>query len=284
MSSNHRNPVEYVTIVFSFLLAIIMFVTAGTSFGVHHFASGASLMVSAVFLGAVTIAIVWARFQALRDFVRATERELEYSQKRLRDALDEARNLRGATQKQDAVNMTAAAPMDAGHVAPPETAIDPALKALLDRVLCPILESIEESEKDMNVLKAVVRDLGLENGEPNPTNFPAICKAFHDNTDRYLRFTPAGDKFLTEFSDAPFEETATPEVVKSNEEFAAEKAKAAEVAKPLTKTQQRRKNAKAGKGAFTDDELKQQRSDKRRAARLAKKADITTTTTTTEKE
>jgi hypothetical protein len=43
--------------------------------------------------------------------------------------------------------------------------------------------------------------------------------------------------------------------------------------KPPTKSQQRRINVQKGHGAFTDDELREQRNEKRRAARAAKAAE-----------
>lgn len=44
--------------------------------------------------------------------------------------------------------------------------------------------------------------------------------------------------------------------------------------KPLTKSQQRRKNTKLGIGPITDDEVRENKNAKRRAARAAKKAEL----------
>lgn len=147
------------------------------------------------------------------------------------------------------------------------------VKEVEDRSLADL--RAEQTVDDMMNLFIVCNKLGLAEKGPQPSNYEQIQDEFHNRTGRYVRMIDAGDgKFSTKFGvvmpEAPAEqpESDTPAATAvPARHIPVEGAKRSE-----TPARQRKRNEKAGKGAFTDAELKQQANEKRRQARLAKKA------------
>lgn len=205
------------------------------------------LLTALFWLGIVALTL-WSRFATLKDKLEAERRDNQ-------------------ALRSNGQNTVAAAPPMPGPTMPPE------LKKVLDDIVSPIMDDLKEMKHDHDMLQAIFDDMGYHDEKPADDKLPEIEAAFHENTDRYVRLTPDPEdgKIAVEFSDKPF----VPGRSDAHEaaRLRGDASRAADATKPLTKSQQRRINAKKGLGALTDDEVREKKNAERRAKRAAKKAE-----------
>lgn len=260
-----RNHFDKLIVVFGVLFTIVTLVSVGADLGSKDTdITGVAIgfLTSFFWLGIVALTI-WTRFASQKDKTEAARRDLEMVQRR---------------------NDAAMAEQNKVAVAPARPEMPAELKGFMEDVLLPTIKKAKEHAHDHEMLEAVIADLG---GYPlDEAKAAEVEKAFHENTDRYVKieFEPDMESFSCEFSDKPIE-AGEPVPGRSEAHEAARKrgdaARAKDAPKKLSASQQRRINASKGHGPITDAELRDKRNEERRAKRAAKKQEAATTTTTT---
>lgn len=149
----------------------------------------------------------------------------------------------------------------------------------------------DHQEKMAELLVDCVDEITKQTGDgerkaPTQEQADAAAALFHEKTgDHYARMTIVAGGVKAEIGTDPFESAEQVPGRSPAHEAArvrGDKARAKQIPvtdgdepqKPLTKSQQRRKNTKLGIGPITDDEVRENKNAKRRAARAAKKAEL----------
>lgn len=269
---------DKVVIGFGVLFVIFMGMGAGIHLQKNEGFDFAFSLLAALFWVGIIFATIYQKFDALKHQLTIAKHDGAIDAlAKVSQMLDEA--IKPAKVAADTMaKATTAAP--AGK--------QPGPVGALNRMMDGAANGDVQARADMKVLT----DMFLADGNLKPEDIKGellntYAVRFHEATGRYAKLERDDNGLKIELSTNPFPETAA-----ATPPAAAPAATAAEPAtdpKLETVAQQRRRNKKAGKGEFTDDELRLQRNAKRKAARDAKKAaaqapaqaaPATTTTTT----